>query len=159
MSTVKAIVRLVVPAGAAKPGPAIGQALGPHGLNMVEFCKAFNAATEKMIPETPIPVKLTAFTNRTFTFITKSPPTTYLLKRCAGIEKGATTPGRERVGSVTLKQVYAIAELKARDDHLRSQPLEGLCRSIISTAGSMGVEVVDDRDLAGADATADEVAS
>ena len=71
MSTVKAIVRLVVPAGAAKPGPAIGQALGPHGLNMVEFCKAFNAATEKMIPETPIPVKLTAFKNRTFTFITK----------------------------------------------------------------------------------------
>ena len=109
---IKAKIKLQCPGGQATPAPPVGPALGQHGVNIGQFVQQFNAKTADAAGMT-IPVEITVFADRTFTFITKSPPTTYLLKRCAGIEKGATTPGRERVGSVTLKQVYAIAELKA----------------------------------------------
>lgn len=145
--SVARIVRLRVPAGSAKPGPAIGQALGPLGINMMEFCKAFNNATDSMLPGTPIPVQLTAFTNRTFEFTTKSPPTTWFLKKAAGVEKGTTRPGHETVGSVTLKQVYEIAKLKHQDEHLKHLPLQGICRSIVGSAQSMGIEVIPDSSL------------
>ncbi|CAM9698464.1 unnamed protein product [Discosporangium mesarthrocarpum] len=144
MSVVR-LVRLRVPAGAAKPGPAIGQALGPLGINMVEFCKKFNDATQHVTPNTPTPVVLSAMSDRTFTFEIKSPPTTWLLKRCAGIEKGVSRPGHESEGRVGLKTIYEIASIKKKDDHLWHLPLEGLCRSVIATANSMGVTVYDDR--------------
>mmetsp|Transcript_42318 Transcript_42318/g.54475 ORF Transcript_42318/g.54475 Transcript_42318/m.54475 type:complete len:158 (+) Transcript_42318:13-486(+) len=146
MSVVR-LVKLRVPAGQAKPGPAIGQALGPLGINMMEFCKGFNAATDSLVPSTPIPVVLTAFSNRTFTFTTKTPPTTWFLKSCAGIDKGAARPGHSTVGSVTLKQIYEIARVKKEnDDHLKHLPHESICRSIIGSAWSMGIDVVKDID-------------
>uniref|UniRef100_A0A7S2STT6 Large ribosomal subunit protein uL11m n=1 Tax=Rhizochromulina marina TaxID=1034831 RepID=A0A7S2STT6_9STRA len=145
MAGVARIVKLRVPAGSAKPGPAIGQALGPLGINMMEFCKAFNQATEQLAPNTPIPVRLTAMTNRTFTFVTKSPPTSWFLKRCAGIDKGAQRPGHSVVGSVSVQQVYEIAKAKQQDDHLQHLHLKSLCQSIIASATSMGIQVTNDR--------------
>ena len=111
MAGVKAVIRLRCPAGVAKPGPAIGQALGPHGLNMMDFVKEFNAATQKMEPNSPIPVVLTAYTNRTFSFVTKTPPTTYLIRQALGLGKGAQTPGTQTVGAITLDQIRDIADL------------------------------------------------
>jgi large subunit ribosomal protein L11 len=137
-------VRLRVGAGLAKPGPAIGQALGPLGLNMAEFCKQFNEATKTYDKETPIPVLLSAFSNRTFTFQVRSPPTTYLLKKCAGIEKGATRPGHEIVGRVHVKQIYEIAKIKQKDTHLAHQSLEALSKCIAGSCRSLGIEVVQD---------------
>mmetsp|Transcript_25754 Transcript_25754/g.57741 ORF Transcript_25754/g.57741 Transcript_25754/m.57741 type:complete len:167 (+) Transcript_25754:104-604(+) len=145
MSVVR-IVRLRVPAGQAKPGPAIGQALGPLGINMMEFCKAFNAATETLTPSTPIPVRLTAFSNRTFTFETRTPPSSWFLKRCAGVAKGSPRPGHSVAGSVTLKQLYEIAQAKAQDEHVKHLPIEGICRSLAGSCISMGLQVVDDRE-------------
>ena len=114
---------------------------------MMEFCKAFNAATDHMLPGTPTPVILTAYTNRTFDFITKSPPASWFLLRCAGVAKGSSRPGHETVGTVTLKQIYEIALQKQNaDKHLQSLPLEGICRSIVGSALSMGIEVVPGRD-------------
>jgi len=139
MTTVKAVVRLRCPAGVAKAGPAIGQALGPHGLNMMEFVKAFNAATQKLEPDTPIPVVLTAYTNRTFSFVTKTPPTTYLIRQALGLGKGAQTPGTQTVGAITLDQIRDIAEVKHVDKHLAHIPFDALCESIKGTAFSMGV--------------------
>ena len=145
MASVKAIVRLVCPAQAAKPGPSIGQALGPHGLNMSEFVKQFNAATASVPLETPVPVVLTAYTNRTFTFITKSPPASYLIRKELGIEKGASNPGSEVVGKITMDQIKAIAKQKHDfDEHLQDIPFESFCRSVAGTAASMGVEVIGD---------------
>ena len=125
---------------------------------MMEFCKAFNAATDHLLPDTPTPVVLTAYTNRTFDFVTKSPPASWFLLRCAGIDKGAARPGHETVGTVTLKQIYEIALAKQRvDKHLQALPLEGICRSIMGTATSMGIEVVPGRDSDGDGDGADDV--
>lgn len=135
-------VRLRVGAGAAKPGPAIGQALGPLGLNMAEFCKQFNDATKNYEKDVPIPVLLSAFNNRTFKFEVKSPPTTYLLLKCAGIQKGAARPGHEIVGQVHVKQIYEIAKIKQTDVKLQSVPLESICRSIAGSCISLGIDVV-----------------
>eukprot|EP00631_Chrysoreinhardia_giraudii_P007927 CAMPEP_0197425194 /NCGR_PEP_ID=MMETSP1170-20131217/29564_1 /TAXON_ID=54406 /ORGANISM="Sarcinochrysis sp, Strain CCMP770" /LENGTH=157 /DNA_ID=CAMNT_0042952731 /DNA_START=11 /DNA_END=484 /DNA_ORIENTATION=+ len=143
--SVKATVRLICPAGAAKPGPAIGQALGPHGLNMMEFCKAFNAETQRFKPETPIPVVLKAYSNRTFSFVTKSPPTSYLIREMLGLQKGASAPGSEIVGQMTWSQIKEIAAVKHQDQHLSHIPFEGICRSIAGSAASMGVAVVEDQ--------------
>lgn len=137
-------VRMRVGAGSAKPGPAIGQALGPLGINMMDFCKQFNAKTQHITPTTPIPVLLTAYSNRTFAFEIKSPPTTWFLKRCAKIEKGAKQPGLEYVGSVGTKDIFEIAMIKGQEEDMDTMPLAGLCRSIASTAASMGLRVKDD---------------
>lgn len=142
MAAVKGVVRLRVAAGKASPSPAIGQALGPLGVNMMEFCKSFNERTAIFTPNTPIPVVLTAMADRTFTFSTKTPPTSWFLKRAAGLTAGSPLAGQETVGSVHLRQIYEIAKVKQQDDLVSYIDLEPLCKSIIGTAQSMGIKVV-----------------
>lgn len=134
-----ALVKLQVAAGKANPSPPIGPALGQHGVNIMDFCKAFNARTaneEGMI----IPVVITIYQDKTFTFITKTPPAAVLLKKAAGIAKGSGNPKADKVGKVTLAQVEEIAKLKMPD--LNAPNLENACRIIAGTARSMGLEVV-----------------
>jgi large subunit ribosomal protein L11 len=136
------IIKLQVPAGKANPSPPIGPALGQRGLNIMEFCKAFNAATQNLEPGMPIPVVITAFADRSFTFVTKSPPNSYFLKKAAGIEKGSQTTGKgQAVGRVTMDQIREIAEQKMQD--LNAKDLEGAYRMLIGSARSMGLEVVE----------------
>lgn len=135
---VMAMIKLQVEAGKANPSPPIGPALGQHGVNIMDFCKAFNARTandEGMI----IPAVITVFQDRSFTFITKTPPASILLKKAAKIAKGAADPKRERVGKVTLGQVEEIAKLKMVD--LNAGDLEAACRIVEGTARSMGIDV------------------
>jgi large subunit ribosomal protein L11 len=134
-------IKLQVPAGKANPSPPIGPALGQRGLNIMEFCKAFNAATQGMEPGMPIPVVITAFADRTFTFTTKTPPASYFLKKAAGIEKGGQTPGRATSGKVTMAQIREIAEAKMPD--LNADDLDGAVAMIRGSAVSMGLEVVE----------------
>jgi large subunit ribosomal protein L11 len=134
-------VKLQVPAGKANPSPPIGPALGQRGLNIMEFCKAFNAATQNLEPGMPIPVVITAYGDRSFTFVTKTPPNTYFLKKAAGIDKGTQTPGKGTVGRVTMAQVRDIAEKKMTD--LNAKDIEGAMQMIIGSARSMGLEVVE----------------
>jgi large subunit ribosomal protein L11 len=141
-AAIKGIARLRVLSGQAQPSPTIGQALGPLGVNMVEFCKKFNDDTKKLTPGMPIPVNLTAYEDRTYEFTTKTPPTSWLLKQVSGITKGTTHPGKTIVGEVSSKQIYEIAKIKAHDEHLSHIPMEGLCKSIKSTATSMGLKTV-----------------
>ena len=133
-------VRLQVPAGQANPSPPIGPALGQAGLNIMEFCKAFNAETQNQEPGMPIPVVITAYQDRTFSFVTKTPPASYLLKKAAGLDKASETPGKEAVGQVSMAQVRAIAERKMVD--LNANDLEAACKTIAGSARSMGIEVV-----------------
>jgi len=136
------IIKLQVPAGKANPSPPIGPALGQRGLNIMEFCKAFNAATQNLEPGMPIPVVITAFADRSFTFVTKSPPNSYFLKKAAGIEKGSQTTGKARpAGRVTMTQIREIAEQKMQD--LNAKDLDGACRMLIGSARSMGLEVLE----------------
>jgi large subunit ribosomal protein L11 len=136
------IIKLQVPAGKANPSPPIGPALGQRGLNIIEFCKAFNAATQNLEPGMPIPVVITAFGDRSFTFVTKSPPNSYFLKKAAGIEKGSQTPGKARpTGQVTMAQIREIAEQKMQD--LNAKDVDGACRMLIGSARSMGLEIVE----------------
>jgi len=131
-------IKLQVPAGQANPSPPIGPALGQHGVNIMEFCKSFNAKTqgqEGMI----IPVVITVFADRSFTYVTKTPPASVLLKRAAKIAKGSSTPSRERVGTVTRQQVQEIAKLKMPD--LNCNTLEAAIRTVEGTARSMGITV------------------
>ena len=137
---IKGYVRLQVPAGAANPSPPIGPALGQAGLNIMEFCKAFNAATQNIEKNTPIPVVITAYADATFDFITKTPPVSFFLKKAAKLEKGAKTPSREIVGKVTIAQVREIAELKMVD--LNANDMDAACQMIRGSARSMGIEVV-----------------
>lgn len=146
MAAIKGTARLRLPAGKAAPSPAIGQALGPLGLNMMEFCKEFNARTGHIRENTPVPVRLTAFANRTFTFETRTPPTTWLLKRVAGIGKGAASPGKEAVGYVTVKEVFEIAKIKQQDEHMKATPLDSIAKSVVGTARTMGLDVVRDHE-------------
>lgn len=134
-------IRLQVPAGKATPSPPIGPALGQRGLNIMEFCKKFNAETQGLEPGMPIPVVITAYSDRTFTFVTKTPPATWLLRRAAGIEKGSQTPGKAKAGRVTLAQCRDIAQLKLKD--MNAEDLDAATRSIVGTARSMGLEVVE----------------
>lgn len=134
-------IKLQVPAGAANPSPPIGPALGQRGLNIMEFCKQFNAKTQNTEKGTPIPVVITAFSDRTFTFITKQPPNTYYIKKAAKIEKGTQTPGTNTVGKITMSQVREIAKQKMQD--LNANDIEAACRMIIGSARSMGVQVVE----------------
>jgi large subunit ribosomal protein L11 len=134
-------IKLQVPAGKANPSPPIGPALGQRGLNIMEFCKAFNAQTQGLEPGMPIPVTITAYADRTFTFKMTSPPNSYFLMKAAGIDKGSQTPGKERVGKVTMAQIRDIANKKMKD--LNAKDLDGACRMIVGSARSMGLEVVE----------------
>ena len=135
------LIKLQVPAGKANPSPPIGPALGQRGLNIMEFCKAFNATTQNLEPGMPIPVVITVFQDRSFTFITKTPPNTYFLKKAAGIESGAKTVGTQVVGKVTKKQIEEIAKQKMPD--LNCDTVESAMAQIIGSARSMGLQVVD----------------
>lgn len=141
-AAVKGVVRLRVLAGKASPSPAIGQALGPLGVNMMEFCRAFNDRTVKHIDNIPIPVVLTAYADRTFKFDIKTPPTSWFLKRAAGISAGSATAGQQVIGSIHLRQIYEIAKVKQQDDNVSYIDLESLCKSLIGSAKSMGLKVV-----------------
>jgi large subunit ribosomal protein L11 len=134
-------IKLEVPAGKANPSPPIGPALGQRGLNIMEFCKQFNAQTQGLEPGMPIPVVITAYGDRSFSFITKTPPASFFLKKAANLEKGSQTPGKGLVGKVTMKQVREIAEKKMKD--LNAKDLEGAARMIAGSARSMGLEVVE----------------
>ena len=134
------LIKLQVPAGKANPSPPIGPALGQRGLNIMEFCKAFNAQTQNLEPGMPIPVVITAYGDRSFTFVTKTPPASILLKRAAAIAKGSGTPNKEKVGTVTEKQVEEIARQKMPD--LNAASLESAVKSVKGTARSMGIEVL-----------------
>ena len=135
-------IKLQIPAGKANPSPPVGTALGPRGLNIMEFCKQFNAATQSLEPGMPIPVVITCFSDRSFSFITKTPPASYFLLKAAGIEKGSQTASRGGpVGKVTMAQIRKIAEQKMPD--LNAKDLEGACRMLIGSARSIGIEVVE----------------
>jgi large subunit ribosomal protein L11 len=137
---VLAVVKLQINAGAATPAPPVGSALGPHGLNIMDFCKQFNALTASQAGLV-IPVVVTVYHDRTFAFITKTPPAAVLLRKEAGLEKGSATPNRLKVGTVTRAQVRRIAELKMPD--LNAMDIEGAMAMIAGTARSMGIEVRD----------------
>ena len=135
---VKTVIRLQIPAGKATPAPPIGTALGPHGLNIMEFCKAYNERTASM-GDTVIPAEITVFEDRTFTFITKTPPAYNLLKKAAGVDKGSAVPNRDKVGVVSRDQVREIAEVKMQD--LNAYDLDHAMKIIEGTARSMGLTV------------------
>jgi large subunit ribosomal protein L11 len=136
-------IKLQVPAGKANPSPPIGPALGQRGLNIMEFVKAFNAKTADMEVGMPIPVVITAYGDRTFTFVTKTPPNTYFLKKAAGIDKGSATVGKAGpVGQVKMSQIREIAKTKMPD--LNANDIEAASRMLVGSARSMGLEVVED---------------
>src|SRR5688500_18215286 len=135
-------INLIIPAGKANPSPPIGPALGQHGVNIMEFCKAFNAKTADMEPGTPTPVVITVYKDRTFTFITKMPPNTHFLKKAAGITSASKNPGRDAaVAKVTKKQIRQIAEAKMKD--MNAASVEAAMKTIEGSARSMGIEVVE----------------
>ena len=136
---VAALVKIQIPAGQASPAPPVGTALGPHGVAIMDFCKAYNAQTESQ-RGTIIPVEISIFEDRTFTFITKTPPTSVLLREAAKLDKAANNPGRETVASVTAAQIEAIATTKMPD--LNANDLEAAKLQVAGTARSMGIEVV-----------------
>jgi large subunit ribosomal protein L11 len=138
---VQAMVKLQLPAGKATPAPPVGTALGPHGLNIMDFCKQFNAKTQKEPDGMIFPVLVTVYSDRTFTFILKTPPASELLKRAAGIVKGSPEPNRNKVAKVSKKQVEEIAKTKLPD--LNTTNLEAAMRSVMGTARNMGIEVTE----------------
>ena len=138
MKKVVAIVKLQIPAGKATPAPPVGPALGQHGVNIMEFCKSYNEKTARQAG-TIVPVEITVFADRTFTFVTKTPPASVLLKKAAGIEKGSGEPNKKKLGKVTRRQIQEIAETKLAD--LNTKDLEAAMRMIEGTARSMGIEV------------------
>ena len=138
---VTGVLKLQVPAGAANPSPPIGPALGQRGLNIMEFCKAFNAQTQKMEKGIPIPVIITTYQDRSFTFEMKTPPVSYFLKKAAKLESGSKTPGREPVGQVSKKQVREIAEQKMKD--LNCDTVEAAMKMVEGSARSMGLAVTE----------------
>ena len=135
------MIKLQVPAGKANPSPPIGPALGQRGLNIMEFCKAFNAQTQKIEKNTPIPVIITTYQDRSFTFEMKTPPVSYFLKKAAKLDSGSKTPGREMVGEVTKKQLREIAEQKMKD--LNCDTVEAAMKMIEGSARSMGLAVTE----------------
>ena len=138
MKKVVAIVKLQIPAGKATPAPPVGPALGQHGVNIMEFCKTYNERTARQAG-TIVPVEITVFADRTFTFVTKTPPASILLKKAAGLEKGSGEPNKKKLGKVTRRQIQEIAETKLQD--LNTKDLEAAMRMIEGTARSMGIEV------------------
>jgi large subunit ribosomal protein L11 len=141
--TGSAVIRLRIGAGKATPSPPIGPALGQRGVKAIDFCKQFNDRTKHIISGTPIPTIINVNKDRTFNFITKTPETSFLVKQAAGIEKGASEPGKSgQVATVSLKHVYEIARIKQTDGHMAQKELKSLVKSVIGTARSMGVTVV-----------------
>lgn len=138
---IKGYIKLQVPAGQANPSPPIGPALGQAGLNIMEFVKKFNADTAKLEAGMPIPVVITVFSDRTFTYVTKTPPASFFIKKAANLKKGSKTAGREHVGTVTMAQVREIATQKMKD--LNAHDLDAACQMIIGSARSMGISVVE----------------
>jgi large subunit ribosomal protein L11 len=136
---VQAYIKLQVKAGQANPSPPVGPALGQHGLNIMEFCKAFNAQTQHLEPGLPTPIVITAYSDRSFTFIIKTPPASILLKKAAGIESGSKTPHTDKVGKVTRAQLSEIAATKMPD--LTASNMDAAMRTIAGSARSMGIEV------------------
>ena len=134
-------IKLQIAAGKANPSPPVGPALGQRGLNIMEFCKAFNAATQKMEPGMPIPVIITAYADRTFSFVTKLPPVSYFIKQAAKVQSGSKTPGRAKAASITKAQVKEIAEKKLPD--LNCVSVESAMKTVAGQARSMGIEVVE----------------
>lgn len=136
---VQAYIKLQVPAGKANPSPPVGPALGQHGVNIMEFCKAFNAETQSVEPGLPIPVIITVYNDRSFTFVTKTPPAAILLKKAAGVKSGSGRPNTEKVGTVSREQLEEIAKTKEPD--LTAADLDAAVRTIAGTARSMGLNV------------------
>jgi len=135
---IRAVIKLQIPAGQANPAPPVGPALGQHGINIMAFCKAYNERTATQVGSI-IPVEITVFEDRSFTFVTKTPPTTDLLKKALGMEKGASATGRERIGKLPRDKIREIAQIKAKD--LNATTIEGAERIIEGTARSMGIEI------------------
>ena len=133
-------VQLQVEAGKATPAGKIGQSLGPKGINIMEFCKAFNAQTQKFEPGTPVPVVITLYADRSFTFITKTPPNSYYIKKYAKIQTGSKNPGREMIGSVSIKDLKEIAAIKIQDTN--ANDMEAVVKMLVGSAKSMGLNVV-----------------
>lgn len=138
---VKGYIKLEIPAGQANPSPPVGPALGQKGLNIMEFCKAFNAATQSMEAGTPTPVMITAYSDRSFSFVTKTPPASFFLRKAAKVPKGSSTPNRDKVGRVSKEQVREIAEAKMVD--LNANDIEAAMLIIMGSARSMGIEVTE----------------
>lgn len=138
---ITAYIKLQVPAGKANPSPPVGPALGQHGVNSMEFCKAFNAKTQDTEVGLPLPVVITVYADRSFTFITKTPPAAVLLKKAAGIPKGSGTPNTNKVGKVTKQQLVDIVKMKEPD--ITSASIEAAVKTIAGTARSMGLDIVD----------------
>jgi large subunit ribosomal protein L11 len=136
---VQAYVKLQIPAAKANPSPPVGPALGQQGVNIMEFCKQFNAATQKMEPGMPIPVIITVYSDRSFTFITKTPPATVLIKKALGLESGSATPNSKKVGKISRKQLEEIAKIKWPD--INAGTMEAAIKTIAGSARSMGVDV------------------
>ncbi|MGV6857962.1 MAG: 50S ribosomal protein L11 [bacterium] len=136
---IEAYIKLQVPAGQANPSPPVGPALGQHGVNIMEFCKAFNAKTQQVEQGMPIPVVITVFNDRSFTFVTKTPPASILLKKAAGLKSGSATPNTVKVGTVTRAQLEEIA--KAKEPDLTAADMDAAVRTIAGSARSMGLEV------------------
>ena len=136
---VQAYIKLQVAAGKANPSPPVGPALGQHGVNIMEFCKAFNAQTQSMEVGMPLPVVITVYSDRSFTFVTKTPPATYLLKKAAGITSGSSNPNTKKVGKVNRQQLEEIAQLKMPD--LTASDMDAAVRTIAGSARSAGLEV------------------
>ena len=134
-------IKLNIPAGAANPSPPVGPALGQRGVNIMEFCKAFNASTDSLEKNMPIPVVITVFSDKSFSFITKTPPVSFYLKKAAGKDKGSSEPGRTVGGSVKIDQIREIAENKMKD--LNAASIEGAVEMIRGSARSMGLEVLE----------------
>jgi len=134
-------VKLEIPAGQANPSPPVGPALGSRGLNIMEFCKAFNAATQGMEQGTPTPVIITAYSDRSFSFETKTPPASWYLRKAAKVAKGSKVPNRDKVGTVTMAQVREIAEAKMKD--LNANDIDAASRIIMGSARSMGIDVTE----------------
>jgi large subunit ribosomal protein L11 len=135
-------IKLQIPAGKANPSPPVGPALGQRGLNIMAFCKEFNARTQAMEPGMPVPVVITAFGDRSFSFITKTPPNTYFLKKAAGVDKGTTTPGKgASIGKVTTTQLREIAAIKMVD--MNANDVDGAVRMLAGSARAMGLDVVE----------------
>jgi large subunit ribosomal protein L11 len=135
---IDAYIKLQVPAGEANPSPPVGPALGQHGVNIMEFCKAFNAATQGMEKGMPIPVVITVFSDKSFTYITKTPPASVLLKKAAGLQKGSSTPHTDKVGKVSRAQLEEIANTKMKD--LNANDIDAAVKIIAGSARSMGIE-------------------
>jgi len=136
---IEGYIKLQIPAGKANPSPPVGPALGQRGLNIMQFCKEFNAATQQLEAGMPIPVVITAYSDRSFSFVTKTPPASYFLKKAAKLEKGSQTPGRGIVGKVTMAQIREIAKEKMKD--MNAHDVEAAAQMLAGSARSMGLQV------------------